>query len=282
VSRVKIIAEVGANHNGDMSLAKEMISAAAESGADYVKFQSWQTSKISSDLYNSPDPFFQFKNVRDFFKKTELSNKNHFELMEYCNSSGVKFLTTCFDIGRVDFLSTLDMDTIKIASCDSTSTGMIDNLSKNFKRVIASTGMTSMQEIVSLKSQLELVSSEYVLMHCVSMYPTPLEKISTERLIAIRNIAGEKGVLGISDHSMGTTFPKVAVTLGARWIEKHFTTDRNIPGPDNPMSIIPSELAEIRKFCDEYDKIGTESSADPYEDEINLRNVIVNRFGDNS
>tara|TARA_R110001583_G_scaffold7985_10_gene38937 strand:+ start:26609 stop:27454 length:846 start_codon:yes stop_codon:yes gene_type:complete len=278
---VKIIAEIGANHNGDMSLAKEMIRAAAENGADYAKFQSWQAAKIGAGPWDDNEPFFQFKNKRDFYNNAQLTNENHYELIEECNAAGVKFLTTCFDRERVEFLSSLGISDIKVASCDSTSKTMIDELSSNFGRLVVSTGMTTIDEIMLLRDQLDSKNQEYALLHCVSMYPTPLEKISLDRLVSIGNCVGEIGEFGISDHSLGTTFPKVAVTMGATWIEKHFTTDRNIPGPDNHMSIIPSELLEIRRFCEEFSLLGKDSQAETYQEELDLRKIIQKRFGDN-
>ena len=278
---VKIIAEIGANHNGDMSLAKEMVRAAAENGADYAKFQSWQASKIGPGPWDGDEPFFQFKNKREFYNNAQLTNENHYELIEECNSAGIKFLTTCFDRERVGFLSGLGLNDMKVASCDSTSKPMIDELSSNFRRLIVSTGMTTVPEIRVLRDQLEAKGQEYALLHCVSMYPTPLEKISLERLAMISDLTGRFGEFGISDHSLGTTFPKVAVTMGATWIEKHFTTDRNIPGPDNHMSIIPSELSEIRKFCEEFSLLGANSQEEAYQEEIDLRKIIQKRFGDN-
>ena len=281
MNRVKIIAEIGANHNGDMVLAKEMIRAAAENGADYAKFQSWQASKIGPGPWDDDTPFFQFKNKRAFYDNAQLTNENHYELIEECESAGVKFLTTCFDRERVKFLSGLGIDDIKVASCDSTSKTMIDELSSNFSRLIVSTGMTTMDEISALRDQLDAKGQPYAMLHCVSMYPTPLEKISVERLRQIGKMVSAQGEFGISDHSLGTTFPKVAVTMGATWIEKHFTTDNNIPGPDNYMSITPDQLKDIRTFCDEYYTIGTDSQDSVYSEEIELRGVIQNRFGSN-
>ena len=279
---VKIIAEIGANHNGDMSLAKEMIRAAAENGADYAKFQSWQASKIGAGPWDDDTPFFQFKNKREFYNNAQLTNENHYELIEECNSAGIKFLTTCFDRERVGFLSSLGIQDIKVASCDSTSRTMIDELSSNFNRLIVSTGMTTMEEITQLRNQLDGTSQPYALLHCVSMYPTPLEKINVERLRQIGSMVSSAGEFGISDHSLGTTFPKLAVTMGATWIEKHFTTDTKIPGPDNYMSITPDQLQDIRTFCDEYQKIGINSQEEVYNEELELRGVIQNRFGNNN
>lgn len=279
---VKIIAEIGANHNGDMSLAKEMIKAAAENGADYAKFQSWQASKIPAGPWDSDEPFFQFKNKREFYENAQLTNDNHHELIEYCKECNIDFLTTCFDRERVDFLSSLGMDTIKVASCDATSKTMLSELADKFDNLIVSTGMTTFQEIQSLTNHLDDLGTNFTLLHCIAMYPTPLEKINPDRFETIKRIVGNFGSVGISDHSLGTTWPIMAVMSGATCIEKHFTIDTKIPGPDNHMSITPTDLLTIRKFCDEYSKIGTNSSIDVYDEEKDLRAIIQNRFGDNS
>jgi len=280
-NRVNIIAEIGANHNGDMSLAKEMVQAASESGADYAKFQSWQNSNIPPGPWDKDEPFFQFKSKREFYEIAEISDENHFELIEYCNSVGIKFLTMCFDRPRVEFLSRLGLHTIKVASPDSTSHTMISELRKNLDTRLVSTGMTYPHELADSASILNEMGKNYALLYCVSMYPTPLENVSLERMNLVSRHVGENGEFGVSDHTMGTTVPKVAVCHGARWIEKHFTTDRDIPGPDNFMSTLPNEISEIRKFCDEYDRIDKTERVRVYDEELTARKVMVGRFGNN-
>tara|TARA_Y100000592_G_scaffold15326_1_gene22345 strand:- start:18078 stop:18932 length:855 start_codon:yes stop_codon:yes gene_type:complete len=281
-NKVKIIAEIGANHNGEMSLAKEMIEAAKESGADYAKFQSWKSETLIKGPWDDDSkPFFQFKNKRDFYNNAQLSDDDHFELIAHCNKVGIDFLTTCFDRGRVDFLTRLGMKDIKIASSDATSFGMIDDLCDNFERIIISTGMTKLKEVDDLVRHLNAKEKDYALLHCVSMYPTPLESISIPRLYAIRDAVGNSGDFGISDHSLGSMFPKVAVSLGATWIEKHFTTDKEIPGPDNFMSITPDELRDIRNFCNDFESLGHSVPAEVHDQELDLRELIKDRFGNN-
>ena len=286
---INIIAEIGANHNGDIVLAKEMVAAAHENGADYAKFQSWREQDIGPGPWDSNEPFFQFKNKREFYKHAELSEQDHYDLIEYCNKSGIKFLTTCFDKGRVNFLSQLGLDTIKVASCDSTSEAMIKELSHKFNRLIVSTGMTTNSEIRDLCKWLAYYCRKHVVMHCVSMYPTPLDKISIDKMLWVKESLNPRGFRdsdgpgewGVSDHSLGTTVPKVAITYGATWVEKHFTTDKKIPGPDNFMSIEPHELKQIRQFADDFIKISSCNSLDAAQEEMDLRKVIMNRFGDN-
>ena len=300
----KIIAEIGANHDGDMSLAKEMICAAAENGASYAKFQSWREQDLKHGPWDEDKPFFHYKNKRDFYKKSELLDEQHRELIDFCEKKDISFLTTCFSRSRIDFLSKLKMDSIKIASTDSTSGSMIRELSDKFDRVIVSTGMTTNEEIKNLAGQLHELEIDFVLMHCVSIYPTPIDKISLPRMDFIKKLAEERfemcanmptrtlsrGKFGISDHSLGINVAIIAVARGATWIEKHFTIDNNLPGPDNKMSMLPKDLRKIREFCDDFALMQSNVStimpqphnADEIQkDESELRDSLVGRFGNN-
>ena len=134
---INLIAEIGSNHAGDISLAKEMIHAAAENGADYAKFQSWREEDVPPGPWDNEESFFHFNNKRSFYKQTQLSDDQHYELINTCEKAGIKFLTTCFNNNRVDFLSQLNVDIIKIASCDSTNLEMIK--SEKLKNRIIST-----------------------------------------------------------------------------------------------------------------------------------------------
>tara|TARA_Y100000034_G_scaffold124926_1_gene173766 strand:- start:3758 stop:4615 length:858 start_codon:yes stop_codon:yes gene_type:complete len=284
---VKIIAEVGANHGGNINLAKEMIAAAAQSGANYVKFQSWKEENLSPGPWDKDEPFFHYKNKRDFYKTVELLDEQHYELREYCEKQKIKLLTTCFDRTRVGFLSKLGLDCIKVASCDSTSKLMIQDLSRNFNKIIASTGATTNEEIINLAKQLHELGVNFVLMHCISIYPTPVDKVSLRRMDFIKKLATEaaappRGEFGISDHTLGVNVSIAAITRGATWIEKHFTIDNDLPGPDNKMSITPHELKTIRNFCDDFEIMSNNKDIDIQEQETELRKVIIGRFGDNS
>ena len=276
---INLIAEIGSNHAGDISLAKEMICAAAENGADYAKFQSWREEDIPPGPWDDKEKFFHFDNKRAFYKQAQLSNEEHYELISTCEKVGIKFLTTCFNFDRINFLSQLNIDTIKVASCDSTNQKMIKNLNEKFKRVIVSTGMTNNKEIDQIT---ELVDpSRLVLMHCVSIYPTPLEKISLPRLNDIRKKTKAKGCsFGISDHSIGINFSLTAVTQGATWVERHFTIDKRLTGPDNKMSVLPEELKTIKSFSEDFDKLNACDRADCWEQEIEFRKIASRRFKD--
>jgi len=189
---INLIAEIGANHDGNMNLAKEMIDAAAQNGANYVKFQSWKEEDLRHGPWDKDSgPFFHYKNKRDFYKTAELRDEQHYELIEYCKKQNVKFLTSCFTRDRVKFLSKLELDSIKVAGCDSISKSMIEDLSRVFDRIIVSTGMTTNEEIADLAKQLHELEVDFVLMHCVSMYPTPINKVSLPRMDYIKKLAIE-------------------------------------------------------------------------------------------
>tara|TARA_Y100000034_G_scaffold76970_1_gene92447 strand:+ start:3291 stop:4178 length:888 start_codon:yes stop_codon:yes gene_type:complete len=294
---INLIAEIGGNHDGNISLAKDMIDAAAQNGANYVKFQSWREKDLRHGPRDEDDaPFLHYKNKRDFYKTSELLDEQHYELIDHCKKQNIKFLTTCFNRGRVDFLSKLGLDSIKVASCDANSKSMIRELSNIFDRVIVSTGMTTNEEIKSLAGQLHELEVDFVLMHCVSIYPTPIDKISLPRMDFIKKLAEERfemcanmptrtlsrGEFGISDHSLGINVAMIAATMGATWIEKHFTIENNLPGPDNKISITPGELKAIRDFCDVFETMSNSKETDVQEQEMELRKILTKRFGDNS
>jgi sialic acid synthase SpsE len=275
--KVKIIAEIGSNHAGDMSLAKEMISAAHESGADYAKFQSWKESNLKPGPWDEKHSFFGFDTKRDFYKFSEINDENHYELLEYCNKIGINFLTSCFSNDRIEFLSSLGLKTIKLASMDSRNLDLLQSVSDNFENVIVSTGMSNKKEIHNCKEFLDRVSKNYVMMHCVSIYPTPMDKVNLKKMLYIKSLMNDGG-WGISDHTIGTSFPKLAVCHNAKWIEKHFTIDQNLAGPDNKFSITPNDLSEIRSFCNDYEKMSFDDQKEVYDEELKLRPVVEGRF----
>lgn len=293
---INLVAEIGANHDGDTNLAKEMIDAAAQNGANYVKFQSWKEEDLGPGPWDEDSgPFFHYKNKRDFYRTAELRDEQHYELIEYCKKQNVKFLTTCFNRDRVEFLSKLGLDSIKVAGCDANSKSMIKDLSQVFDRVMISTGMTSNEEIAILAKQLHELETDFVLMHCVSVYPTPIDKISFSRMDFIKKLADEnwemcanmpmmsrsRGEFGISDHSLGVNVPIAAITRGATWIEKHFTIDNDLPGPDNKMSITPYELKTIRGFCDDFYAMQQNTHDDIQDEEEKIKPLMTGKFGNN-
>lgn len=248
MEKVLIIAEAGVNHNGSMVLAKKLIDAAIHSGADYIKFQSFKTDKLVSRNARQAD--YQLKNIigtdnsqYSMLKKLELSPDQHFELISYCNDNGIKFFSTAFDLDSINFLATLKLGLWKIPSGEITNYPFLKKIALQHEPVILSTGMCDMADItaaLSILIKFGMNKEQISILHCNTEYPTPMEDVN---LNAMKTIANKFGVkVGYSDHTIGIEVPIAAVALGASIIEKHFTLDRNMEGPDHKASLEPDEL----------------------------------------
>lgn len=244
---VIIIAEAGVNHNGSFEMAKQLVDKAKEAGADYVKFQTAVPELVIST--RAPKAEYQKattgeeENQLEMCKKIHLSLKDYKPLKDYCDSRGIKFLSTPFDLVSVDLLDTLDMDYFKIPSGEITNKPYLKAVASKKKPVIMSTGMCEMDEIetaVNVLTQNGINKEKIILLHCNTEYPTPFEDVNLLAMLDIRNKTGIE--TGYSDHTRGIEVPIAAVALGARVIEKHFTLDRNLPGPDHKASLEPQEL----------------------------------------
>jgi N,N'-diacetyllegionaminate synthase len=269
IMKTKIIADVSSNHMGDMAIAQSIIKEAAHAGVDIVKFQSWQADRLRHDF---PD----YENTYQRHKKTELSDDDHRTLIDICNQYGVEFLTTCFDSTRMDFLCSLGLKTIKVASPDSMSLGMIGRLIDKFEHVIISTGMTS---DVELKKLVQYVKGKNVtLLHCVSLYPTPIENVNLERMLWIRSMGVDTG---FSDHSLGVTAGMFAISLGASILEKHITLSRSLPGKDQAMSTTPDEFKQICEWADCVEKMKGTAQHELSREEEYLQKIYRGKWGNN-
>ena len=248
MEKVLIIAEAGVNHNGSMVLAKKLIDAAIYSGADYIKFQSFKTDKLVSRNARQAD--YQHKNMigtdcsqYSMLKKLELSPDQHFELISYCNDNGIKFFSTAFDIDSINFLATLKLGLWKIPSGEITNYPFLKKIALQHEPIILSTGMCDMADIdaaLSVLLNFGMYKEQISILHCNTEYPTPMKDVN---LRAMNSIAEKFGVkVGYSDHTIGIEVPIAAVALGASIIEKHFTLDRNMEGPDHKASLEPDEL----------------------------------------
>jgi N-acetylneuraminate synthase len=249
--RVLIIAEAGVNHNGDINLAKKLIDAAADAGVDYVKFQTFKTEKLVSK--SAQKASYQSENLKSddnsqfsMLKKLELSPENHFELIEYAKQKGVNFLSTAFDLDSLAFLDSLNLNLFKVPSGEITNKPYLQAIAKTKKPVIISTGMANMQEIedsISVFEEAGYLKIDITVLHCNTQYPTPFEDVN---LMAMKSIGDAFGVkIGYSDHTNGIEVPTAAVALGATVIEKHFTLDKTMEGPDHKASLDPKELKEM-------------------------------------
>lgn len=253
---IKIIAEIGWNHMGNMDLAKKMIVSAAENGADICKFQTWSEEKLKAGSWDEDGR-------REIYKKAELSKEDHLLLKGYCKSNNVQFLTSVFNINDLDFLSTLDMDMVKIPSHEVHNLELIIAAIEIFNIVLVSTGASKWKEVLKILKQVD--TNNIVLMHCVSTYPCPLEKINLPRIEALKTLTR---TVGYSGHYDGIDDAIAAICLGATFIEKHFTIDQDLPGRDNKFAILPDELKSLCEFRDNYQKMNRDLGLDLQDCEL--------------
>lgn len=245
-NRTIIIAEAGVNHNGSIEMAKQLIDAAAIAGVDYVKFQTFKAEKLVTK--NAKQAEYQQRNAADdsqlaMLKKLELSKEEHEELIGYCHDKGVQFLSTAFDMESVDFLHSLNLGLWKIPSGEITNYPFLKRIAAYNEKTILSTGMCDMADVRAAVDALYkngLAKENLVLLHCNTEYPTPFEDVNLKAMDALRKEFGVE--VGYSDHTKGIEVPIAAVALGATVIEKHFTLDRNMEGPDHNASLEPDEL----------------------------------------
>ncbi|TGK30938.1 polysaccharide biosynthesis protein [Leptospira gomenensis] len=245
-----IIAEIGANHNGDIELAKRMIDSAVSTGADAVKFQSWTPdSLISKEEYDRNQTYNDskkkhFGSLKEMVEAYYLNKEQHYELAEYCKAHDVDFLSTPFSKEEADLLQNLNVPFFKIASMDLNNLELLKYTASFGKTVVLSTGMGSLAEIETAVETIEKQgNSNIVLLHCISIYPPAYEDIHLNNIPMLEKTFGYP--VGFSDHTIGTSIPLASVALGACIIEKHFTTDKNLPGWDHEISADPNEMKEI-------------------------------------
>lgn len=243
-----VIAEAGVNHNGSIELAKQLVDKAVEAGADYVKFQTFNAAKLVTKTARQAD--YQQKNMGgggdsqyQMLKKLELSPEEHGILTDYCREKGIKFFSTAFDLDSIDFLDSLHLNLWKIPSGEITNYPYIKKIAQKQGNVILSTGMSTADDIqhaVDVLLRWGKSKEQITILHCNTEYPTPFEDVNLRAMQTIKERFGTK--VGYSDHTRGIEVPVAAVALGATVIEKHFTLDRNLPGPDHKASLEPEEL----------------------------------------
>jgi N-acetylneuraminate synthase/N,N'-diacetyllegionaminate synthase len=243
-----IIAEAGVNHNGDLEVAKQLIDVAINAGADAVKFQTFRADAIASP--DAPKANYQLattdvtESQLELLRRLELSKEAHYELNNYCQGRDIIFLSTPFDESAADMLSELGVPAFKISSGDLTNAPLLEHVAAKGKPVILSTGMANLDEVAAAVSVLrEAGCDELALLHCVTNYPAAVSDVN---LRAVTTMAHEFRVpVGYSDHTDGIEVAIAAVALGACIIEKHFTLDRSLPGPDHKASLEPNELRAL-------------------------------------
>ena len=246
MNRTLIIAEAGVNHNGDIEIAKRLIDAAANAGVDYVKFQTFKAENLVQKKAKKAD--YQVTNTGnqdsqfDMLKKLELAYESHDILIKYCETKNIKFLSTAFDFESIEFLKN-KLDFYKIPSGEITNLPYLEKVANLGLSIVMSTGMATMQEVkdaLAILMKNGVKKEEITILHCNTEYPTPMKDVN---LLAMLSIKKELSVdIGYSDHTLGIEIPIAAVALGAKVIEKHFTLDRTMQGPDHIASLEPDEL----------------------------------------
>jgi len=245
-----IIAEAGVNHNGSLDIAKEMINVASDAGADFVKFQSFNTESLVTKKAEQAkyQKKYQKKNQTQFemLKKLELDLKAHEKLITYCNSKNIKFLSTAFDFMSLNLLKDLKISLYKIPSGEITNLPYLRHVGHQNKPIVMSTGMSTLEEV---KNALNILidsgakKEEITILHCNTEYPTPIIDVNLNAMLTIKEKLNVN--VGYSDHTLGIEISLAAVALGAKVIEKHFTLNRNMPGPDQAASLEPEELKTL-------------------------------------
>jgi N,N'-diacetyllegionaminate synthase len=245
--QVLIIAEAGVNHNGSLESAKLLVDVAAEAGADLVKFQTFSADRLVTISANKAEYQNQTTDASEsqhaMIKKLELSREMHEDIIAYCKKCGIEFFSTGFDIQSIDLLLELGLKQFKIPSGEITNLPYLRHIGKLGKPVILSSGMAKLGEIEAALDVLEASGSQrknITVLHCNTEYPTPMAHVNLRAMLSIRDAFGV--AVGYSDHTLGIEVPIAAVALGATVIEKHFTLDRSLPGPDHKASLEPDEL----------------------------------------
>lgn len=278
MNRIFIIAEAGVNHNGDIETAKKLVDAAVEARADAVKFQTFKTENLV--CRNAMKAAYQMETTDAeesqfaMLKKLELTPDMHEELMDYCREKKIMFLSTPFDVDSLHYLVERGVELIKLPSGEITNYPLLREAAKTGKKIILSTGMSTMNEV---RSAMEVLKdngcTDITVLHCNTEYPTPYADVNLTAMQTIRKETG--AAVGYSDHTPGIEIPIAAAALGAKVIEKHFTLDRNMEGPDHKASLEPEELAQMVKAIRHIEAALGEGDKEPSQSE--RKNMAVAR-----
>lgn len=248
MKRTLIIAEAGVNHNGSLKIAKKLALSAKEAGADIVKYQTFNPDALSSKYAEMAQ--YQKKNMgqtksqKEMLSRLTLTHDEFIQLARFCDEIGIKFLSTPFDIQSIDFLNELGCDIWKIPSGEITNYPYLVHIAETKKKIIMSTGMSTLTEVVSALDILRSNgATDIQLLHCTTQYPTPYSAVNLKAMLTLKFETGCE--VGYSDHTNGIEIPIAAVAMGAVIIEKHFTLDRNMEGPDHKASLEPGELKQM-------------------------------------
>ncbi|WP_173918938.1 N-acetylneuraminate synthase family protein [Halobacillus sp. Marseille-Q1614] len=270
-ARTYIVAEAASNHDGDLKQAKELIKVAAEAGADAVKFQLFQAKQHYSRY--TPDFKYLKKHRKSTFKiieSLELNREWILELSRYAESTGITFLSTACDYEAVDLLGKLNIAAFKVSSFDLPDLSLIKHMARYQKPVILSTGMANYTDIqAAINSCLEVGNHQIVLLQCTSLYPAPVDLSNLKAIQTMRQAFG--CLVGYSDHTIGDHIPLASIPLGSCLLEKHFTIDRSLTGPDHPFAMEPNELqAMVAKIRDVEKALGDGLKNGPRNQEVEM------------
>ncbi|MNV24411.1 N,N'-diacetyllegionaminic acid synthase [compost metagenome] len=251
MSKVLIIAEAGVNHNGDLKTAFKLIDVAVDAQVDWVKFQTFKAEKLVSQdaqkaVYQTANTGNKEESQFQMLQKLELSHGQHEELIKYCKSKNIQFFSTAFDLDSLQYLSEIGLRAVKIPSGEITNLPYLRKSAALFQQIILSTGMSTMAEVKAATSvflEAGISKENITVLHCNTEYPTPMDDVNLKAMLEIQIEMGVK--IGYSDHTLGIEVPIAAVALGATVIEKHFTLDRRMEGPDHAASLEPNELKQM-------------------------------------
>jgi len=250
MKKTLIIAEAGVNHNGSIEMAKQLIDVAKMADADYVKFQTFKAKNVVTRSAAKADYQKAFmgedESQYNMIKKLEIDRDAHDELISHCQQKGIKFLSTAFDHGSVELLAKLEIPLYKIPSGEITNLPYLRHIGSMGKPIIMSTGMCTLNEVrdaLNILVESGADKDKISILHCNTEYPTPVNDVNLKAMLTMRDEFGVK--VGYSDHTLGIEIPIAAVAIGATIIEKHFTLDRSLPGPDHAASLEPNELKKM-------------------------------------
>lgn len=282
MKKVFIIAEAGVNHNGKMELAYKLVDAAKEAGVDAVKFQIFKSEKLISKSTKMAD--YQKENLKenisqlDMVKKLELSYEDFIKINEYCKEKGIMFMATPFDNDSLDFLvDTLKVDVLKIGSGDLNNYPFLEKVALKNKEIILSTGMSNLSDI---EGALDFISQytdkEVKVLHCTTNYPCPMDEVNLKAMNTIKDAF--QVAVGYSDHTLGIEVPIAAVALGAEIIEKHFTLDKTMEGPDHVASLEPDELKEMTRTIRNIERALGSGIKKPNKSEVKIQSIVKRKI----
>ena len=270
-----VIAEAGVNHNGSVQTAKRLIDAAKDCEVDAVKFQTFKTDRLvtkNAEMAKYQKETTDESSQYEMLQKLELTEEEFIDLANYARKKEILFLSTPFDTESADLLERINVPVYKIGSGDLTNIPMLEHIARKNKPIILSTGMATIEEVeLAFNSITNVGNEEIVLLHCITSYPTPIEVVNLRAMNTLRQKF--KVPVGFSDHTTGIIAPIIAVSLGAAILEKHFTLDKNLPGPDHHASLNPKELQEMVKAIKQITKALGDGIKRPANIEVDIKPI---------